>query len=39
MTKEINAWAAQRNKKQVEMKWRFKTKDSRIKLKHLYPVI
>jgi hypothetical protein len=36
---EVRAWQTDRNAKVVKVDWRFTTADSRIKLKHLYPVI
>lgn len=36
---EVNAWQHQRNNKNSKINWRFTTKDSRIKLKRLYPSI
>ena len=39
MTREINTWVDERNKKRGAMEWRFTTEDARIKLKHLYPII
>ena len=36
---EINAWCEQRNKEEIQVNWRFTTKDARIKLKSLYPSI
>lgn len=36
---ETNAWAAHRNNKDAKINWQFTTKDSRIKLKRLYPSI
>lgn len=35
--KQVRAWEDVRNEKLVKVVWRFKTADSRIKLKHLYP--
>ena len=37
--REVDAWQAHRNNKNVEINWRFETKDARIKLKRLYPSI
>lgn len=39
LKKEISAWAKKRNSISSPMKWRFTTKDARIKLKKLYPTI
>lgn len=36
---EVNAWANHRNQKEAKINWRFTTKDSRIKLKRLYPTL
>src|SRR5438132_14371860 len=36
---EVHAWCAQRNYAPVTITWQFTTKDARIKLKSLYPVI
>ena len=36
---EINAWQKQRNKENIQVNWRFTTKDARIKLKSLYPTL
>ena len=35
----VNAWQNHRNNKNAKINWRFTTKDSRIKLKKLYPSI
>jgi transposase len=37
--KEVAAWVDERNKYGVMINWRFTTKDARIKLKKLYPII
>ena len=39
LRKEVAAWEAARNEKQVEVRWRFTTSDARVKLRRLYPVI
>jgi len=39
MKKEISAWEKERNGYSKSMKWRFTTKDARIKLAKLYPTI
>ena len=39
LQKEVKAWQMDRNAKVVKVDWRFTTADTRIKLKHLYPVI
>jgi hypothetical protein len=36
---EVDAWQNHRNNKNAKINWRFTTKDSRIKLKRLYPSI
>jgi transposase len=36
---ETNAWQEHRNHRECKIEWRFTTKDSRIKLKKLYPSI
>lgn len=36
---EVAAWEEQRNKEESKVDWQFTTKDARIKLKRLYPVI
>jgi transposase len=36
---ETKAWASHRNNKDAKINWQFTTKDSRIKLKRLYPSI
>lgn len=39
LSKEIDAWQQERNRKAVCVNWRFTTDDARIKLKSLYPSI
>jgi DDE superfamily endonuclease len=39
LKKEIAAWETRRNDRAVPMNWRFTTRDARIKLRHLYPLI
>jgi transposase len=39
LNEEIVAWADERNSKNNQIDWQFTTKDSRIKLKRLYPSI
>jgi len=39
LTKEVQAWQAQRNAEVVKVQWQFTTADARIKLRHLYPKI
>lgn len=37
--KEVRAWQKSRNNKNAKVKWRFTTKDARIKLLRLYPTL
>jgi hypothetical protein len=37
LEREVAAWQAKRNAREVGINWRFTTADARIKLKHLYP--
>jgi uncharacterized small protein (DUF1192 family) len=37
LAREVAAWQAKRNGREVGINWRFTTADARIKLKHLYP--
>ncbi len=37
LEREVAAWQAKRNAREVSINWRFTTADARIKLKHLYP--
>lgn len=37
--KEVKAWQQSRNNKKAKINWQFKTDDSRVKLKRLYPTI
>ncbi len=39
LAQEVQAWQDRRNRAQVTVDWQFTTKDARIKLKRLYPVI
>jgi transposase len=39
LEKECDAWSMERNSAQVKIEWQFTTKDARIKLKSLYPII
>ena len=39
LNEELLAWHTQRNESQKGVDWQFKTKDARIKLKRLYPLI
>ncbi len=34
---EVDAWNVDRNNRQTNIDWQFRTKDARIKLKRLYP--
>lgn len=36
---EVKAWVNHRNQKEAKINWRFTSKDSRIKLKRLYPTL
>ena len=37
MKEEVLAWEQNRNRMKLKVDWQFSTKDSRIKLKRLYP--
>ena len=37
LKREVQAWQNRRNEQRETVKWRFTTKDARIKLKRLYP--
>jgi len=37
LRQEVGAWEEERNERAVEVRWRFKTADARIKLHRLYP--
>jgi transposase len=37
LQRDAKAWYERRNEKEKKVNWRFRTKDARIKLKHLYP--
>jgi transposase len=37
--KEVRSWQEKRNQSNITVNWRFTTKDARVKLKRLYPVI
>ena len=37
VTREVNAWQDCRNNKNSQINWQFNTKESRIKLRRLYP--
>jgi len=39
LAREIEAWQNDRNNKASKVKWQFKTKDARVKLRRLYPTI
>ena len=39
LRKQVTAWQHKRNKEVRTVDWRFTTKDARIKLKHLYPIL
>ena len=39
LRREVAAWEADRNERQVGVNWRFTTADARIKLRQLYPAI
>ena len=39
LRREVTAWEADRNERQVGVNWRFTTTDARIKLRQLYPAI
>lgn len=39
LQKEVQAWANHRNQQQKGVNWQFTTRDARIKLKRLYPLI
>jgi DDE superfamily endonuclease len=39
LRREVAAWEAERNERQVGVNWRFTTADARIKLRRLYPTI
>ncbi|MEN7548526.1 IS630 family transposase, partial [Rapidithrix thailandica] len=37
VAREVNAWQNDRNNKESRINWQFTTKESRVKLKRLYP--
>ena len=37
LTREVDAWVKNRNKRHAKADWRFTTETARVKLKHLYP--
>jgi len=39
MKSEVDAWQKHRNNRKAVINWQFKTDDTRIKLKRLYPLI
>lgn len=39
LSAEVSAWETSRNDVKVQIDWQFKTKDARIKLKRLYPIL
>jgi hypothetical protein len=39
LVREVDAWQDRRNAEEVRVDWRFTTKNARIKLKRLYPVL
>lgn len=39
LTNEVTAWTKRRNDANVTVDWQFTTKDARIKLKRLYPIL
>jgi hypothetical protein len=39
LNRELSAWHVKRNKSQKGVSWHFTTKDARVKLKRLYPII
>lgn len=39
MEKECQAWAKNRNSENRKANWQFTTKDARVKLQRLYPVV
>jgi transposase len=39
LEKKVSLWQEKRNQKQVKTNWQFTTKDARVKLKNLYPII
>ena len=36
---EVRSWQEKRNQSNITVNWRFTTKDARVKLKRLYPVV
>jgi hypothetical protein len=39
LRREVEAWEADRNRREAKVRWRFTTQDARIKLEKLYPVL
>jgi DDE superfamily endonuclease len=39
LRREVEAWEAERNRREAKVRWRFTTADARIKLEKLYPVL
>jgi DDE superfamily endonuclease len=39
LRREVAAWEAERNEREVEVNWQFTTADARIKLRQLYPAV
>jgi transposase len=39
LRREVEAWEAERNRREAKVRWRFTTEDARIKLEKLYPVL
>lgn len=39
MKQEVNAWKEHRNNKKAVINWQFTNKETRVKLKRLYPTI
>ena len=39
LLREVEAWVAERNRREAKVRWRFTTEDARIKLEKLYPVL
>lgn len=39
LRKELSAWESHRNNENAKVNWQFRTKDARIKLKSLYPIL
>ena len=39
LRRAVEAWEAERNRREAKVRWRFTTEDARIKLEKLYPVL